>query len=79
MESHRSRRTNVAEHELSASLEQEGGATEVGEAVAGEIGAYCCLARHAVKRRSEVGLRMWHGKAWRGRAGQAFGLGEPGE
>jgi hypothetical protein len=28
--------------------------------------------------RSEVGGKIWHDEAWRGRAGQAFELGEPG-
>ena len=28
--------------------------------------------------RSQVELEMWRGQAWRGRAGQAFELGEPG-
>jgi hypothetical protein len=28
--------------------------------------------------RNEIGHKMWHDEAWRGRAGQAFKLGEPG-
>ncbi len=31
-----------------------------------------------LRARSQVRCRMWHGQTWRGRAGQAFGLGEPG-
>ena len=28
--------------------------------------------------RNEIGHKMWHDEAWRGRAGQAFRLGEQG-
>ena len=31
-----------------------------------------------LEARNEIGHRMWHDEAWRGRAGQAFKLGEPG-
>ena len=41
------------------------------------MGAYTSAARHAAKCASQVELGMWHSRAGRGRAGQAFNLGGP--
>ena len=64
--------------EIGAILDREGGATRGDRVRFEKIGACGHAARHAVSARSEVGPKMWRGTAWRGRAGQAFELGEPG-
>ncbi len=70
--------TRGTEREISANFEHESSATQDGCAVSRGVGAYTSAARHAVNCAEEGRHVMWHGRAWRGRAGQAFGLGEPG-
>ena len=42
------------------------------------LGAYNHAARHAAKTRSQIKPGIWRGRAWHGRAGQAFELVESG-
>ena len=68
-----------AAHQGAVSSEHEDGYTQGGRARRWDSGrAQPALLGTRRSARSEVGGEMWRDEAWRGRAGQAFKLGEPG-
>ena len=71
-------RGNGTEQEFRASFERNDGATGAGGGGALRSARTAAQLGTRLSARSGVGGKMWRGRARRGRAGQAFELGEPG-
>jgi len=62
--------------EIGASFDREGGATSLGRVGAGKLAHTPTLLGTLRNARSQVKFDTWRNRVWRGRAGQAFEVGE---